>query len=99
GRALDVVHDAVPDAFAFPGVMDRHDVGMVQFGEEARFPCESSACGRGSTVRMQDLNRYRTVQPVIRGEVDGTHSTCTQLAANSVPRPSTEALERAAISP
>ena len=83
-KSLDVRHDIVHQAIRFSGVEQREDVRMRQLGSELDLAKEAlSADGLGD-VRPQHLERNVPVMANVVREVDGCHTTGTQLSLDHV---------------
>ena len=73
--AVDVLHDDEIRPLALTPVEDRHDVGMGEIGGRSGFPPEALDEGPvGRQFREQNLERHRTVEEEIPGQVHLGHA-------------------------
>ncbi len=71
-------HEAEP-VFRATHVMNWHDMGMVQLGEDASFvQIRLHILGMGDTSGVRNLDRDRTIEVVVVREVDPSESALTE---------------------
>ena len=72
-------HDEAESVFGATHVMDRHDVGMVQPGEDACFDKERlDVLGLSDSFRAWHLDGYGAVEVVIVSEIDSSEPALTE---------------------
>jgi hypothetical protein len=64
--------------------VNSEDVGMLEAGSVADLPLEALGPERRSELRVQDLERDRTVVLEVVSEVDGRHAAAPELPLESV---------------
>ena len=75
GALHELLHDEVARGLHFAGVVNRHDVGVIQRGGGARFPQEAiDRVGLPERGGGQELDRHRAVQPIVPGAVHLSHA-------------------------
>ena len=72
---LDEVHDVVREAVALIGPMDRHDVRVLEAGEQAGLAKESFPCHRGGELGTKQLDGDQSIERHLTGAVHDTHPT------------------------
>ena len=71
-------HDQVEVPVRLAGLVDRHDVGVVDRRREARLALEALAeVAVGGVVRGDQLERHRAPEIQLRGPVDDAHAAAT----------------------
>ena len=85
GLALDQFHDQEVGAGFFFDRVDRDDVGMIELGEDLRFPSEASvAVGIRRPLGGQSLDRHLAVQTQIFRQKHRAHAAGTELGDDLV---------------
>jgi hypothetical protein len=82
--AVDQLHDDVGLAVDFAGVVDGHDVGMVEAGRQAGLVQQPLAVIGGQVRLAHNLDRHRAVQQLVVGSADDGHPAAAELGAEAV---------------
>ena len=79
---VNVFEDQIKIARLFTGVMDGHDVRMVQLADRARLIQQNGIHLRIRLGKVQRLDRHFALQLRIPGEIDDALATSSQFAAD-----------------
>ena len=84
GFALQVFHHVEVEAVPLVDLVDRHDVGVPQGGQDLRFPHEPLCGCRGPQLLLQDLDRPQAVERNVADQEHGPHAATAELAQQLV---------------
>jgi hypothetical protein len=78
--AVDVLrHDVARELLGAAHVVNRHDIGMVQVGDDARFgEIGFGTAGFGHQMGMRNLDRHRAAQLLVLSQVDEAEAASAQ---------------------
>ena len=81
---FDEWHHVVEMAARGTGIVDRHDVGVLEAGGELDLTEEPLGADRGGEIRLEDLDRDRTPMLDVLGQEDRGHPPLADLAFEGV---------------
>ena len=82
--AFDERHHVVEHSAGFAGIVQRHDVRMLEIRRRPDLGEKSLRAERRREVGMQHLERDLPVVAYVLGEINGGHSATPELAVNAV---------------
>ena len=83
--AVDEAHRDEERAVLLAGLVDGHDVRVLERGRHARLALEAPAELRvGRELGHDDLQRHAAAEPAVGGEVDDAHAAAPDLALDVV---------------